>query len=79
VDCRYSTDKTRLANADAVLFEAQPITSYFDDYRRTPPNFPNKYPFQSWVNHGYETEVYFHLYQDKGYMVTGEKTNCSLD
>src|SRR5690242_5563038 len=33
-------DKSRLGNVDAVVFEAQPITSYGDDYKRDPPNWP---------------------------------------
>jgi hypothetical protein len=27
VDCRYTVDKNRVGNVDAVIFEAQPITS----------------------------------------------------
>eukprot|EP01116_Phalansterium_solitarium_P016007 TRINITY_DN3615_c0_g1_i1.p1 TRINITY_DN3615_c0_g1~~TRINITY_DN3615_c0_g1_i1.p1 ORF type:complete len:606 (+),score=163.98 TRINITY_DN3615_c0_g1_i1:99-1916(+) len=68
VDCRYTGDKTRLGLVDAVIFEAQPITSYYDDYKRGPPQFPQKYPHQYWINHGYETQYYFHLYGDPGYL-----------
>jgi len=68
VDCRYTSDKSRVGNVDAVIFEAQPITSYYDAYKWSPPNFPQKYSGQKWVNHGYETQYYFHLYGDPGYM-----------
>ena len=54
---------------DAVIFEAQPITSYYDDYKRDPPQWPMKYDGQSWVNTGYETPHYFHLYGDPAYLV----------
>ena len=50
------------------MFEAQPITSYYDEYKRDPPNWPLKYGNQLWINTGYETEHYFHLYGDPGYM-----------
>ncbi len=69
MDCRYTGDQSRLGNVDAVIFEAQPITSYYDDYKRGPPQWPQKYYKQSWVNFGYETPFYFHLYGDKGYLV----------
>jgi hypothetical protein len=62
VDCRYTGDKRRLGNADAVIFEAQPLTSYYDDYKRGPPQWAQKYFDQFWVNYGYETPYYFHLY-----------------
>jgi len=68
VDCRYTTDKNRVGNVDAVIFEAQPITSYYDAYKWNPPHFPQKYSGQLWVNHGYETHHYFHLYGDPGYL-----------
>jgi len=68
VDCRYTADKSRVGNVDAVIFEAQPLTDYFDAYKWNPPHFPPKYYGQQWVNHGYETHIYFNLYGDPGYM-----------
>lgn len=37
-----------------------------------------KYPFQIWVNHGYETHIYFHLYSDPGYLVYYKYKICLL-
>lgn len=68
----YTVNKKRLGNVDAVVFEAQPITSYYDEYKRDPPRWPLKYPGQLWVNTGYETEHYFHLYGDPAYHVRNE-------
>lgn len=68
VYCKYTKDKDRLGNVDAVIFEAQPITGFFDDYKRNPPQWPQKYSGQFWVNHGYETHIYFNLYGDPGYV-----------
>jgi hypothetical protein len=78
IDCRYTTDKRRIGNVDAIIFEAQPITSYYDDYKRDPPQFPMKYPHQKWVNYGYETHVYFHLYGDQGYLVNNNNLEKSI-
>eukprot|EP01116_Phalansterium_solitarium_P000914 TRINITY_DN1075_c0_g1_i1.p1 TRINITY_DN1075_c0_g1~~TRINITY_DN1075_c0_g1_i1.p1 ORF type:complete len:607 (+),score=221.61 TRINITY_DN1075_c0_g1_i1:865-2685(+) len=68
IDCRFTADRSRVGLVDGVLFEAQPITSYYDDYKRDPPQFPNKFPHQYWINNGYEQENYFHLYGDPGYL-----------
>jgi len=69
VDCRFTTNKERLGNVDGVLFEAQPLTSFFDDYKRDVPYFPQKYFQQKWINFGYETQFYFQLYENPGYTV----------
>jgi len=68
VDCRFLVDKTKIGNVDAVLFEAQPVSGFMDLYMRDVPNFPQKYPGQSWINFGYETHFYFHLNGNHGYM-----------
>lgn len=69
VTCTFTSNKRRLGNVDAVLFEAQPLTSYYDDYKIDPPQWPLKYGGQLWINTGYETQYYFHLYGDPGYLV----------
>eukprot|EP01114_Cavostelium_apophysatum_P009638 TRINITY_DN2285_c0_g1_i2.p1 TRINITY_DN2285_c0_g1~~TRINITY_DN2285_c0_g1_i2.p1 ORF type:complete len:606 (+),score=145.63 TRINITY_DN2285_c0_g1_i2:116-1933(+) len=68
IDCRYTADKSRIGNVDGVIFEAQPITSYGDTYKWEPPEWPQKFTGQSWINHGYETQFYFDLYGDQGYL-----------
>ena len=78
VDCRYTTDKRKVATVDAVMFEAQPITSYMDDYKRHPPYFPHKFSGQQWINYGYETHHYFQLYGDPGYLVSTHRIHCNL-
>eukprot|EP01114_Cavostelium_apophysatum_P013916 TRINITY_DN3476_c0_g1_i1.p1 TRINITY_DN3476_c0_g1~~TRINITY_DN3476_c0_g1_i1.p1 ORF type:complete len:612 (+),score=103.82 TRINITY_DN3476_c0_g1_i1:87-1922(+) len=68
IDCRFTRDKRRVSNVDGVIFEAQPITSYYDEYKWKIPPFPQKYSGQLWFNHGYETHFYFNIYGDRGYM-----------
>lgn len=54
---------------DAVIFEAQPLASYGDEYLRKPIQFPQRRPGQYYINFGYEQQFYFPLYADPGFLV----------
>eukprot|EP01116_Phalansterium_solitarium_P000917 TRINITY_DN1075_c0_g3_i2.p1 TRINITY_DN1075_c0_g3~~TRINITY_DN1075_c0_g3_i2.p1 ORF type:complete len:611 (+),score=192.62 TRINITY_DN1075_c0_g3_i2:38-1834(+) len=68
IDCRFHGDKNRLQAADAVMYEAQPVAGYYDDYKRDLPNFPGKHRNQYWVSMGYEHHKYFMFYGEPGYV-----------
>lgn len=67
--CIGTNNRDRLKYADALVFEAQPFASYSNEFVRKPPEFPQKYPDQIFVNNGYEQPHYFHLYAHPGYLV----------
>lgn len=69
----------RLKSADALVFEVQPFASYANEFVRKPPEFPQKYPDQIFVNNGYEQPHYFHLYAHPGYLVKKKKTSYLLE
>lgn len=69
VDCRYTGDKTRMSSVDGIIFEAQPLASYGDEYLRKPILFPQRRPGQYFINFGYEQQFYFPLYADPGFLV----------
>lgn len=84
IDCIYTGDRSRTGIAgmwntpsqplsvitDGIIFEAQPLASYGDEYLRKPIPFPQKRPGQYYINFGYEQKFYFPLYAEPFYLVS---------
>lgn len=66
--CNIGPSRGRTAFADAIVFEAQPLAGFLDEYVNKKPEFPQKRPGQFFVNMGYEQPHYFHLYGHPDYM-----------
>lgn len=69
IPCYAYHDTNQLDKADAVVFEAQPFASYTNNFVQNPPEFPQRFPDQIFVNTGYEQPHYFHLYAHPGFLV----------
>ncbi|EFA81377.1 hypothetical protein PPL_05361 [Heterostelium album PN500] len=66
--CEFSGDKAKQDEADAVVFEAQPLGQFGYAYLKDLPDFPQKQVDQYYVNFGFEHEHYFPLQFEPGYL-----------
>jgi Glycosyltransferase family 10 (fucosyltransferase) C-term/Concanavalin A-like lectin/glucanases superfamily len=68
--CVFTGDRSpqSVRAADAVVFEAQPLTSYYDDYLLNKVRLPPKLRGQTWVMTGAEQEHYFDVLKDPDFM-----------
>ncbi|KAK5580097.1 hypothetical protein RB653_000110 [Dictyostelium firmibasis] len=67
IDCVFLSQQQQHADADAILFEAQPFASWSYTFLKQPPQFPQKEVGQYYINFGYEHEKYFPISMHPGY------------